>query len=208
MIGILGGTFDPIHFGHLRPALELLQDTGMREVRLIPACVPPHRDPPHASAEHRRQMVELAVADQPGLAVDERELHRTGPSYMVDTLGSLREELGDTPLVLILGMDAFLGLPRWDRWERLVELAHLLIMRRPGWEPPADGLLGTLIREREVADAQGLAARPAGGILFRSVTQLEISATQIRDLLAQGLSPRYLLPDPVLAFLGRERIYG
>ncbi|MEJ2643425.1 MAG: nicotinate-nucleotide adenylyltransferase [Gammaproteobacteria bacterium] len=207
MIGILGGTFDPIHFGHLRPALELLQELGLDHVRLLPAHVPPHRDVPHATPAQRRRMVELAVRDQPGLCLDDRELQREGPSYMVDTLQSLRGEVGARPLCLMLGMDAFIGLPGWHRWEELIELAHLVVMRRPGWEAPDEGPLGALIRSRQVGQATELARSAAGGLLFCTVTQLEISATYIRQQLSQGMNPRYLLPDRVLGYLRDEHIY-
>lgn len=207
MIGILGGTFDPIHFGHLRPALELLQELGLDHVRLLPAHVPPHRDVPHATPAQRRRMVELAVRDQPGLCLDDRELQREGPSYMVDTLQSLRGEVGARPLCLMLGMDAFIGLPGWHRWEELIELAHLVVMRRPGWEAPDEGPLGALIRSRQAGQAAELARSAAGGLLFCTVTQLEISATYIRQQLSQGMNPRYLLPDRVLGYLRDEHIY-
>lgn len=208
MIGILGGTFDPIHFGHLRPALELQQELALDHVRLVPACVPPHRSAPHASAQQRRYMVELAIEDQPGLCVDDRELRRDGPSYMVDTLQSLRQELGQCPLCLILGMDAFRGLAGWHRWEALIGLAHLVVMRRPGWEPPHDGPLGQLVNAHQVQRADELRIQASGGLLFCSVTQLEISATDIRRQLVQGRSPRYLLPDRVLDYLRDEHIYA
>lgn len=207
MIGILGGTFDPIHFGHLRPALELLQELGLDHVRLLPAHVPPHRDVPHATPAQRRRMVELAVRDQPGLCLDDRELQRDGPSYMVDTLQSLRGEMGARPLCLMLGMDAFTSLPGWHRWEELIELAHLVVMRRPGWEASDEGPLGALIRSRQVGQAAELARSAAGGLLFCTVTQLEISATYIRRQLSQGMNPRYLLPDRVLGYLRDEHIY-
>ncbi|MGA7802488.1 MAG: nicotinate-nucleotide adenylyltransferase [Gammaproteobacteria bacterium] len=207
MIGLLGGTFDPIHFGHLRPALELQQGLALEHVRLLPARVPPHRDAPYASPMQRRRMVELAVRDQPGLCLDDRELQRDGPSYMVDTLRSLREELGERPLCLILGMDAFLGLPGWHRWDTLMGLGHLVVMRRPGWEPPGGGPLKALIDACQVQTAGEMQERAAGSLLFCTVTQLEISATYIREQLAQGRSPRYLLPDPVLEYLRDEHIY-
>ncbi|HKJ08017.1 MAG TPA: nicotinate-nucleotide adenylyltransferase [Gammaproteobacteria bacterium] len=207
MIGILGGTFDPIHFGHLRPALELLQELGLDHVRLLPAHVPPHRDAPHATPAQRRRMVELAVRDQPGLCLDDRELRREGPSYMVDTLQALRGEMGARPLCLMLGMDAFLGLPGWHRWEELAELAHLIVMRRPGWDAPTEGPLAALVGSRQAEQPADLARSPAGRLLFCTVTQLEIAATYIRQQLAQGMNPRYLLPDRVLGYLRDEHIY-
>ncbi len=207
MIGIFGGTFDPIHYAHLRTALEVQQQLGLTEVRFIPASLPPHRVQPHATAQQRLAMVQRAVAGQPGMRVDDRELRRDGPSYMVDTLASLREETGPRALVLILGMDAFLGLPGWHQWTRLIELAHLVVMERPGVALPITGDLADLVRRHRVVDKTALARQPAGGILFVPVSQLTISATAIRAQLAAGSSPRFLLPDAVLDYIQTEGLY-
>jgi nicotinate-nucleotide adenylyltransferase len=196
-IGILGGTFDPVHYGHLRPALEMLEILGLAEVRFIPCRLPSHRGQPVATPEQRLTLLQLAVADQPGFTVDDRELHRDGPSYMVDTLASLRTEVGTTPLCLLLGMDAFAGLTTWRRWQEIPELAHLVVTNRPDLSPPLPTALHDLIEQRKIQQAGSLRERPAGGILFQPVTQLAISATRIRQLLAQGRSPRYLLPETV-----------
>lgn len=208
MIGILGGTFDPVHHGHLRCAVEVQQGCELRELRFMPCGQPPHRRPPLAGADQRLAMLEAATADQPGFTVDARELRRGGPSYTVDTLLSLREELPQAPLCLLLGMDAFLGLPSWHRWERIVELAHVIVMRRPGADPAtAPAPLRELLAARRVETARELRRRPAGGILLRTVTQLDISASRIRELIAHGRSVRYLLPDRVLEHIRRERLY-
>lgn len=209
-VGILGGTFDPIHFGHLRPALELMETLGLAEVRLIPCGRPPHRNPPRASAAARLAMLQLAVAGQPGLRVDARELERPGPSYMVDTLASLRAELGATPLCLLLGSDAFLGLPQWHRWQDLLALAHLVVMHRPGWglDESLPAPLAPLVAARQVHEAAALAVQPAGSILLTPVTPLDISATAIRALVAAGRSPRYLLPDAVWDHIRTHGLYA
>ncbi|RMD80271.1 MAG: nicotinate-nucleotide adenylyltransferase [Gammaproteobacteria bacterium] len=208
LIGILGGTFDPIHFGHLRPALDLLQRLPLREVRFLPCRLPPHREPPVAGPDHRLAMLELALAGEPGLRVDTRELEREGPSYMVDTLLDLRRELGGAqPLALILGMDAFRGLPTWHRWQEILGLCHLVVTRRPGWEGPLEGEAARLARTRAVEDPAALERRPAGSILFQAVTRLDISASRIRSLLAGGHSPRYLLPAAVLDYIQRHGLY-
>ena len=208
MIGIFGGTFDPIHYAHLRTALEVQQQLELTELRFIPAAIPPHRPQPLASAQQRLDMVRLAILDQPGMTVDGRELEREGPSYMVDTLASLRDELGEVPLVLILGMDALLGLPAWHQWTRLIELAHMVVMERPGAVLPEQGELAELVREHRSEEVARLAQQPAGTVLFVSVSQLDISATDIRARLAAGASPRFLLPDAVLDYIHEEALYG
>ncbi len=162
MIGILGGTFDPIHHGHLRCAQELLQDLPLDEVRLVPCRIPPHRDTPQASAEQRLRMLKAALDGAPGLTVDDRELSREGPSYTVDTLHSLRAEFGATPLCLIVGMDAFNGLDRWHRWQELIGLAHIVVAHRPGWLPPQAGAVAELLSSHAIQSATELRARPAG----------------------------------------------
>ena len=207
MIGVFGGTFDPVHFGHLRPALELLEGLGLEEVRMIPCRRPPHRGLPQATPAQRLAMLKAGVGDTPGLRVDDRELRREGPSYMVDTLASLRGELGDTRLCLLLGMDALAGLASWHDWRTILELAHLVVAHRPGWTAPEAGEIGELVRARRSDSVDALRAEASGRILFRPVTQLEISASGIRGLLTAGRSPRFLLPDAVLAIIEREGIY-
>lgn len=208
LIGILGGTFDPIHNGHLRPALEVLEALGLTEVRFIPSRRPPHREQPAATVAQRLAMLELAIADQPGFRIDDRELRRDGPSYMVDTLRSLRTQLGeDCSLCLILGTDAFDGLQSWHRWQEIPELVHLVVLHRPGAGLPLSQVLGDLVGQRKLHHAQDLRVRPAGGILFQPVTQLDISATAIRAQLAAGNSPRYLLPETVWAYIRDQDLY-
>ncbi|MDR2878253.1 MAG: nicotinate-nucleotide adenylyltransferase [Chromatiales bacterium] len=207
MIGILGGTFDPVHYGHLRCALELKQTLGFEQIRFMPAHQPPHRDVPAASAAQRLAMLELAVAGAPGFAVETIELRRNGPSYTVDTLLALRAELSSASLSLILGMDAFLGIESWSRWERLIELAHLVIMQRPGQSLSAAGpRLRALMQER-LGDAAALRGAAAGCIVLCPVTQLDISATRIRRGMASGEDMRYLLPDQVIDYIRREQLY-
>jgi len=207
MIGIFGGTFDPVHFGHLRPALEVQQALGLNEVRFIPAGQPPHREMPNATTPQRLSMLRAAVEDQPGFVVDEREVRREGPSYMVDTLTSLREEVGQLPLCLILGYDAFLGLPGWHQWHRLIELAHLVITHRPGWNhDDLDDTLQSLVKQHERA-FERLAEQAAGGLVFVPVTQLDISATSIREQIRAGQDIRYLLPDTVNRIISEQKLY-
>ena len=207
MIGIYGGTFDPVHFGHLRPALEVQQALGLNEVRFIPAGQPPHRDMPHATAAQRLAMLRAAIDAQPGFVVDEREVQRAGPSYMVDTLASLRTELGALPLCLILGYDAFLGLPSWHEWHRLPELAHLVVTHRPGWNHDNLGTELHSLVKRHAMTATQLSQAPAGGVTFVEVTQLDISATRIREQVCAGQDIRYLLPEPVYEMIREQNLY-
>ncbi len=202
MLGILGGTFDPIHYGHLRTAVDAAQALGLARIHLIPLRDPPHRGRPATDAETRLAMVRAAVTGDSLFRVDDRELRREGKSYTVDTLLSLRAEEGDTrPICLLLGSDAFRGFPDWHQPERILDLAHLVVMQRPG-EPRSP-----LYRECLAETPEELRQRPGGCILFQPVTQLEISATRIRALVQQGLSPRYLLPDPVLEIVRQEGLY-
>ena len=207
MIGILGGTFDPVHFGHLRPALEVREALELEELRLIPSNVPPHRPGPAASPTQRLAMLRAAVGDTPHFIIDERELEREGPSYTIDTLESLRHELGSVSLCLLIGMDAFLDLPDWHRWEELIEYCHMVVMTRPGAGLPGSGVLAEFVERHRAGDSAMLASRPAGHILFQTVSLLEISATQIRQLRSAGDSVRFLLPDAVREIIQTERLY-
>lgn len=200
-VGIFGGTFDPIHFGHLRTAFELLHALRLAEVRLVPAGNPPHRGIPLCDAWHRLDMVRAAVADQPGLVVDDREVRREGPSYTVLTLRELRDEAPGRPICLLLGMDAFLGLPQWHEWRSVFDLAHVVVAHRPGWTAPDTGTLGELLAARGTQRVEDLHESVAGRIHVRPVTQLEISSTDLRDLIVAGQDPRYLLPDAVRALI-------
>ena len=207
-IGIFGGTFDPIHYGHLRPALEILDALSLDSMRFIPAGQPPHRRAPTAPAELRLAMVKAAVQGEPRFQVDERELQRSGPSYMVDTLAELRRELPGEVLVLVLGTDAFLGLPGWERWREIFDIAHVAVAHRPGWWLQAEGELASLLAERFDADVGRALKKPAGSILLRPVTQLEISATRIREEAAAGRELRYLVPDVVRELIKNSACYS
>ncbi|HEY3520242.1 MAG TPA: nicotinate-nucleotide adenylyltransferase [Rhodanobacteraceae bacterium] len=198
-LAIFGGTFDPVHLGHLRAAWEAAEALDA-EVRLIPANVPPHRPRPIASAQQRAAILRAALAGQERLKLDTRELDRDGPSYTFDTLASLRDEIGaQRPLVLLLGADAFALLPSWHRWRELFDLAHVGVLTRPGHVPPLPDELSEAITSREVQNAQVLCANPAGRVLRIAITPLEISATKIRALLRHGREPRWLVPDAVFA---------
>jgi len=211
-VGILGGTFDPVHFGHLRLAEEAADACGLAQVVLIPAAAPNLRDAPATPATHRLEMVRLATLGNARLAVDDRELRREGMSYTVDTLATLRADFGATrPICLILGADAFLRLPRWSRWLRLFELCHILVATRPGYElerqVAAHDELDSQWRLREVA-LPALSRRPAGGVARLEIPLLEISASDLRARMSRGVSVRYLLPPAVVDYIAVHRLYG
>lgn len=215
-IGILGGTFDPVHFGHLRPAVDLHAALALAEVRFIPCRTPPHREMPQAAPEHRLAMLRLALKGASGMVIDERELRRDGPSFMIDTLASLRDDLPGTPLCLILGADAFAGFDRWRRWQAIPGLAHLVVTQRPGYAlSSADGAdigrlseqLKSLVRARATQDAGCLSESLAGCVLFQPVTPFDLSATRIRRLAAEGDDLHYLLPEQVRTYIEQHRLY-
>ena len=206
-IGVLGGTFDPVHIGHLRGALEVAETLGLDEVRLVPNFRPPHREAPNSSAQDRLAMVQLAVQDVPPLAVDARELERDRPSYTLDTLESLREELDQQDQIhLIVGWDAFCGLPSWHRWEELLDHCHILDMQRPDADSDAPQALRDLLAAHSVNDPLALSGR-SGQIAFVWQAPLEVSATRIRQFLASGRSVRFLVPDAVLAYINAHGLY-
>jgi len=197
-VAILGGTFDPVHIGHLRVAWEAAEAFDA-QVRLIPASVPPHRPRPVADARQRVRMLEAVLTGQQRLSVDTRELKREGPSYTVDTLNELRGELGpECPLILLLGADAFAGLAGWHRWREMFALAHVAVLTRPGQITATPDALATEIAPRRTQVSVQLGRSPAGCIYELAVTSLEISASQVRALLAAGREPRWLVPDALL----------
>lgn len=206
-IGILGGTFDPVHIGHLRSAVEVAEQMGLDELRLIPSARPPHRGEPQGRAVDRLAMVEQAVAGVALLQVDDRELKRDKPSYSIDTLESLRGELAaDDQLFLLLGWDAFCGLPSWHRWQELLQHCHILVLQRPDADSEAPEALQNLLAARSVSDPLSLSG-PSGQISFIWQTPLAVSASQIRALLANGKSVRFLVPDAVLAYIHAHGLY-
>jgi nicotinate-nucleotide adenylyltransferase len=193
--GVFGGMFDPIHYGHLRTAHELHELLGLEKVAFVPAGDPPHRASPLADAATRLEMVRAAVGDDPRFVVDDRELRRGGPSYTILTLEEMRAARGVQPLVLILGMDAFAGIDRWHRAGEIASLAHIVVAQRPGAERPQAGLAASLLAERGCRDPARLADAPAGLVYVSANTQLDLSSSAVRAVIAGGRDPRYLMPE-------------
>jgi nicotinate-nucleotide adenylyltransferase len=213
-IALLGGTFDPVHYGHLRFADDVRRALGLDEVRLLPARDPPHRAGPAATAADRLAMLRLAVAEFPGLVVEERELRRDGKSYTVLTLEELRHENPQRPLWLLLGADAFLGLPAWHRWREVFALAHVVVVARPGVALTEDmpEPLAAEWRKRLTRDPAALFSTPSGAIFEERVSPQPIAATAIRAQLARGdkgrLAGAGLLPPAVLAYIDQHHLYS
>ncbi len=206
-VGILGGTFDPIHYGHLRLALEMAAAIELAAVRLLPLHAPPHREPPIAPPELRLRMILAAIEGQETLLADDREIKRQGISYTVDTLAELRREHAEVPLCLILGMDAFLSLPTWRHWERIIGLAHIAVAHRLNTAPLPSARLHAFLDRHRTGDPKDLHRTRAGRVYFAVIPVLEISASGIRKRIAAGCNVHFLLPEPVLQLIHRYDLY-
>jgi nicotinate-nucleotide adenylyltransferase len=210
-IGLLGGTFNPIHFGHLRMAQELADSLSLNSVKFIPSANPPHKPPPQVSAEHRAAMVQLAIADNPQFLFDGRELSRTGASYTIETLESLRDELGDgTSLILIMGSDAFTKFNTWHRWQEIIKLCHIALVQRPAStnKETLTKELETFLHNHYTEHAEDLHEGSAGLVTMQAITPLEISSTAIRQALQLKHSARYLMPENVLDYIAAKQLFS
>jgi len=210
-IGLLGGTFDPIHFGHLRMAQELAESLSLSTVKFIPSANPPHKRSPQVSAEHRAAIVQLAIADNPQFQFDGRELNRSGASYTIDTLESLRSELeNDASLILIMGSDAFTKFNTWHRWQEIIKLCHIALVQRPA-STKQDVLtkeLETFLHNHYTEHADDLHNISAGLVTMQAITPLDISSTAIRQSLQLKRSVRYLIPESVLNYITAKQLYS
>lgn len=207
MIGILGGTFDPIHFGHLRLALEAQQQLNLQEVRFIPCQQQVLKPTTKTSAEHRLEMLRLAINNQSKFIVDKREIERSTPSYSYDTLTSLRAEFPNHPLGFIIGSDALARFSQWHRWDELIQLTHLIIAKRPNYEFTLTSEVKEYLDKYVTNDPHVLQQQTHGYIYFQEITALDISATEIRNLVQLGKSARYLLPENVLEYIEKNQLY-
>jgi nicotinate-nucleotide adenylyltransferase len=213
VIGLLGGTFNPIHFGHLRMAQELADSLDFNEVRFIPAANPPHKTAPEVSAEHRAAMVRLGIANNPRFSFDDRELHRTGASYTIDTLDSLRDELGgEVSLVLLMGSDAFTKLNTWHRWEEIIQRCHITLVQRPlassiATKENLPKVLETFLHNHYTENGDDLHSAAAGYVIMQHITALDISSTTIRHTFEQKNSARYLMPESVIDYIQQHQLY-
>lgn len=207
LLGLFGGTFDPIHIAHLRMALELKQLCGIDDMRLLPAHIPPHRAQPHCSALQRADMLKLALSECPELSVDTRELDRDQPSYTVDTLSQLATEVADdVALCWCVGGDSLVNLPSWHRWQDLFALANLVVAVRPGYHLPESGPMAELIAQHQVNPEQ-LGQYRRGKIVIAPTSLLDISATGIRAEISAGRSAQFLLSEPVRRYIDRNNLY-
>lgn len=206
-IGVFGGTFNPVHYGHLRVALECKQALQLDEMRMMICSQPPHREQPGVNALQRKKMLELALADSDELMLDARELEREGPSYSVDTLKSLKADFSESALFMVIGSDSFQALNTWHSWDEILELCNIVIARRPDAAADESSTVGNLLTDRFIQDFQQASQSVSGKVIPVAVSQLEISATNIRNLIKRDRSPKYLLPDSVLNYIKENLLY-
>ena len=206
-MALFGGTFDPVHYGHLRCADEVRQTLGLKTLYLLPAGSPPHRGQPQATVEQRLQMLQLACQEFPSLKIDDRETRRHGPSYMVDTLQEIRTSHGDQPILLLIGQDAANLLQTWYQWERLFELASLVILTRPGSHSRYTPEVAEQMRSRSVKAVHDLLNSTSGSVFHLQVESIDVSASKIKDYIRSGQDPGPMLPAAILEYIRQNRLY-
>lgn len=207
IIGILGGTFDPIHYGHLRLALDFLQILNLEQVRFIPCKLPVHKEANIATPEQRLALLNLAIESMPQFYIDDREIKRDSASYMIDTVKSLRKDYPDTSLCLLLGSDAFLDLDQWKDWRQLLDYVHIVVGLRAATPFLLNDILTQFLSEHQMEDATDLQQKLHGGIYIQNISQLAISASDIRSQIAAHLNVRFLLPDSVYDYILQHQLY-
>lgn len=206
-IGFLGGTFDPIHFGHLRPALEISEALSLRQLFIMPNHIAPHKSASHASAKQRCEMVRLAIQQQPRMAIDTRELNRAAPSYTIDTLKELKALYPTTPICFIMGMDSLMGFDTWFQWQEILNYCHLIISQRPQWDGQFNSAVQAVVKRCKTSNRHDLHNLQSGKIYFQNTSQFDISSTEIRQLLRKNISINYLLPEAVNDYIKKHQLY-
>lgn len=204
---LLGGTFDPVHYGHLRCAEEARQKLAVKTVSLLPAGQPAHRAMPQATCAQRLEMLRLAIEEFPHLQIDCRELDRAGPSYMVDTLKSIREQWPQRPLHVLVGQDAVNHLDSWYQWLELFELANIVILTRPSADVSYSRELGDQINQRQIDTVAALNSSPAGAVMPLQVAAIDISATMIKSIIRLGRTPKGMMPSAVWTYILENELY-
>jgi nicotinate-nucleotide adenylyltransferase len=206
-IGILGGTFSPIHYGHLKPAQEILNTLDLAEIRLMPSHKPPHKKAPGVCSKQRAEMAQIACADIPKFSVDLRELNRDEPSYTAVTLQQIKDEMPNQPICFLMGMDSLLAFKKWYQWPEILKRCHLVVSYRPGWVLDEKADIADLLAERQTTDIAQLHQTSAGLIYLTQTNPLDISATQIRHNVQNGLPTSGLMPGGVRAYIDEFGLY-
>lgn len=207
-IGIFGGTFDPVHLGHVRIALEIQQAYDLAEVRFTPCWQPVHRNLALATPAQRLAMLDAALEHQPMLKIDHSEIQRQGPSYTIDTVNMLRQKFPRTPLCLILGLDAWSEFATWHQYEAILQLAHLIIAMRPPYLLPQTGKIAELLQQHQTQNGSALHTSLGGNIIVHSATTIDIAATTIREMILKGQNPHALLPSGVYSYIVKHHLYS
>jgi nicotinate-nucleotide adenylyltransferase len=206
-IGFLGGTFDPIHFGHLRPAIEIQETIGLKALYFMPNYIAPHKSTSFATPQQRFDMVKLAIQATPRFYVDTQELLRETPNYTIDTLKHLRQEYPNTPLCFIMGMDSLIQFDSWYQYQNILNYCHIIVSHRPGWSPQFNEVVNQLLQQHQIHDPRILHQQLSGSIYFQKTTQLDISSSEIRELIASNKSIDFLTPQAVCSYIKEQGCY-
>ncbi|MBQ0211912.1 nicotinate-nucleotide adenylyltransferase [Proteus vulgaris] len=208
-IALYGGTFDPIHYGHLRPVEALSGLIGLKEVVWLPNNIPPHRPQPEASSQQRLDMVRLALEPYSSFKVDTRELEKLTPSYTIETLRDFRQEIGNKqPLAFIIGQDSLLSINTWHQWEKLLDICHLLVCARPGYQTHFESpQMQEWLKKHQTNQQEDIHYLPSGKIFLADTPLYNISATDIRARHKAGIDCHDLLPSSVEDYIRQQQLY-